>query len=85
MRSPCPETSPWTPTGRYGNAVAPGKYPTEMVGEKETVPDFFAARLALQRAGRAEDIIGAVQYLLSDASGYVTGQQLPVDGGRTIT
>ncbi len=74
--------------GRYGirvNAVAPGMYPTEMVGEQETVPDFFAARLALQRAGRAEDIIGAVQYLLSDASGYVTGQQLPVDGGRTIT
>jgi NAD(P)-dependent dehydrogenase (short-subunit alcohol dehydrogenase family) len=74
--------------GRYGirvNAVAPGMYPTEMVGGQEEPPDFFAARLALGRAGRAEDIIGAVQYLLSDASAYVTGQQLPVDGGRTVT
>jgi NAD(P)-dependent dehydrogenase (short-subunit alcohol dehydrogenase family) len=74
--------------GRYGirvNAVAPGMYPTEMIGGQEEVPDFFAARLALGRAGRAEDIIGAVQYLLSDASAYVTGQQLPVDGGRTVT
>ena len=84
MRSPCPETSPWTPTGRYGNAVAPGKYPTEMVGEKETVPDFFAARLALQRAGRAEDIIGAVRSALRRQR-LRDGQQLPVDGGRTIT
>jgi NAD(P)-dependent dehydrogenase (short-subunit alcohol dehydrogenase family) len=74
--------------GRYGirvNAVAPGMYPTEMVGGREEVPEFFADLLALKRAGRPEDIIGAVQYLLSAASAYVTGQQLPVDGGRTVT
>jgi len=67
------------------NAVAPGLFPTEMTGEPDEVPDFFSSRLALRRAGRAQDIVGAVQYLLSDASTYVTGQQLPVDGGRTIT
>jgi NAD(P)-dependent dehydrogenase (short-subunit alcohol dehydrogenase family) len=56
-----------------------------MTGGPEEMPDFFSSRLALRRPGRAQDIIGAVQYLLSDASAYVTGQQLPVDGGRTIT
>jgi NAD(P)-dependent dehydrogenase (short-subunit alcohol dehydrogenase family) len=49
------------------------------------VPEFLASRLAIQRAGRPEDMIGAVQYLLSDASTYVTGQQFAVDGGRTVT
>jgi NAD(P)-dependent dehydrogenase (short-subunit alcohol dehydrogenase family) len=67
------------------NAVAPGMFPTEMTGGREELPDFFSSRLALRRPGRPQDIVGAVQYLLSDASAYVTGQQLPVDGGRTIT
>jgi NAD(P)-dependent dehydrogenase (short-subunit alcohol dehydrogenase family) len=74
--------------GRYGirvNAIAPGMYPTDMIHGQEEVPEFFASRLAIQRAGRPEDMIGAVQYLLSDASTYVTGQQFAVDGGRTVT
>jgi NAD(P)-dependent dehydrogenase (short-subunit alcohol dehydrogenase family) len=74
--------------GRYGirvNAVAPGMYPTDMIGGEEEVPEFFASRLAIRRAGRPEDMIAAVQYLLSDASTYVTGQQFAVDGGRTVT
>jgi NAD(P)-dependent dehydrogenase (short-subunit alcohol dehydrogenase family) len=74
--------------GRYGirvNAIAPGMYPTDMIDGQEEVPEFFASRLAIQRAGRPEDMIGAVQYLLSDASTYVTGQQFAVDGGRTVT
>jgi NAD(P)-dependent dehydrogenase (short-subunit alcohol dehydrogenase family) len=74
--------------GRYGirvNAVAPGMYPTDMIDGQEEVPEFFASRLAIARAGRPEDMIGAVQYLLSDASTYVTGQQFAVDGGRTVT
>jgi NAD(P)-dependent dehydrogenase (short-subunit alcohol dehydrogenase family) len=74
--------------GRYSirvNAVAPGMYPTEMVDGRQDMPEFFASRLALRRVGCAEDILGAVQFLLSDASTYITGQQLAVDGGRTIT
>lgn len=35
--------------------------------------------------GRPEDLMGAVTYLLSDASAYVTGADLRVDGGYTIT
>jgi NAD(P)-dependent dehydrogenase (short-subunit alcohol dehydrogenase family) len=73
---------------RYGirvNSVAPGMFPTEMVDGREEVPDFLLSRLLVKRVGSAEDIVGAVQYLLSDASSYITGQQLVVDGGRTIT
>lgn len=74
--------------GRYGvrvNAVAPGLFPTEMTGGVADPPDFFADRLVLKRAGTPADIVGAVRFLLSDASAYITGQQLAVDGGRTVT
>ena len=77
-----------TQWGRHGirvNAVAPGMFPTQMIDHVEEPPEFFKQRLVLKRAGTAADILAAVQYLLSDASAYVTGQELAVDGGRTIT
>lgn len=74
--------------GRHGirvNSVAPGMFPTAMIGHVEEPPDFFRRRLVLPRAGTPGEMVAAVQYLLSDAAGYVTGQQLAVDGGRTVT
>ncbi|MDT3441871.1 SDR family oxidoreductase [Pseudofrankia sp. BMG5.37] len=74
--------------GRHGvrvNAVAPGMFPTEMVDGLAEPPGFFADRLVLKRTGTPGDIVDAVRFLLSDAAAYVTGQQLAVDGGRTIT
>jgi NAD(P)-dependent dehydrogenase (short-subunit alcohol dehydrogenase family) len=56
-----------------------------MIDHVQEPPEFFKQRLVLKRAGTPTDILGAVQFLLSDASAYVTGQQLAVDGGRTIT
>ena len=51
-------------------------------------PEFIrnlAARTALGRIGRNEEIVGPTLFLLSDDSSYVTGHSLAVDGGWTIT
>lgn len=74
--------------GRYNvrvNSVAPGWFPTAMVSFHQELPPWFTDRLVVKRYGEAADIVGAVTYLLSDAAAFVTGSELVVDGGRTIT
>lgn len=74
----------WSRHGITCNAIAPGFFPTPL-----TAPVFAdadrAARLAAQtcvgRNGRLEDLHGTAVFLASDASAYVTGQVLAVDGG----
>jgi NAD(P)-dependent dehydrogenase (short-subunit alcohol dehydrogenase family) len=67
------------------NAVAPGLFPTRMSAflEVDELRDLALATIPLHRPGRAEEIAGTVVYLASRAGGYVTGQVLAVDGGRT--
>ncbi len=64
------------------NAVAPGLIETAMT---EKMPDaareFLIKQAALGRAGKPEDVSGAVTFLCSDAAGFITGQTLVVDGG----
>jgi NAD(P)-dependent dehydrogenase (short-subunit alcohol dehydrogenase family) len=74
--------------GRYNvrvNSVAPGWFPTAMVSYHQQLPDWFVDRLVIKRYGEAGDIVAAIVYLLSDAAAFVTGVELVVDGGRTIT
>ncbi len=69
------------------NMVAPGTIETDINREMLADPAFRAAKLAgvpLRRAGRPEDVAGAVVYLASEAAGYVTGSTVTVDGGLTI-
>lgn len=67
------------------NAVAPGFVKTEMTGAmKEEVLTQALKAVPLNRIGEAEEIAEAVAFLAGDASAYITGQVLQVDGGLYI-
>ena len=66
------------------NAIAPGAILWPEHGKDAASQDALIARTPLGRIGNPEDIAGCVAWLLGDASGYVTGQTLRVDGGRGI-
>jgi len=76
----------WSPHGITANAIGPGFFPTELTAAVFDDPA-RAARNAAQtcvgRNGRLEDIDGPLVFLCSEASNYVTGQVLMVDGGFT--
>jgi enoyl-[acyl-carrier-protein] reductase (NADH) len=62
------------------NCIAPGPFLTDVSTvwrENET----YEQSLGLKRFGRPEEIVGTALYLASDASSYVTGQVIRVDGG----
>ncbi|WP_433365532.1 SDR family NAD(P)-dependent oxidoreductase [Streptosporangium sp. CA-115845] len=69
------------------NAIAPGGIATEASLNK-SVNLFAAEQIAQQcvkRAGQPSDLIGPLLFLASEASGYMSGQTLVVDGGKTMT
>ncbi|MCK4331554.1 MAG: SDR family oxidoreductase, partial [Dehalococcoidia bacterium] len=69
------------------NTVAPGLTKTQFSQALWSNPDILQGamgRTPMQRIGEPEEIVGAIIYLASDASSYVTGQVLAVDGGATI-
>lgn len=64
------------------NAVAPGFIATAMTDAlPEKVREELAAQIPLERLGSADDIANAVVFLASEASGYITGHVLSVNGG----
>jgi NAD(P)-dependent dehydrogenase (short-subunit alcohol dehydrogenase family) len=66
------------------NAISPGPFPPQSI--KENAPDFhskLADKVPMERIGLADEVGGAVQFLLSDAASYITGVNLPIDGGWT--
>ena len=67
------------------NAVAPGPIATSFIpGGDLRSPEawaFMSQRLLVERVGEPEDVAAAVSFLLSDEASFITGTQLPVDGG----
>jgi len=73
------------PRGILVNAIAPGLIDTPIL--RALTPERLAAQLALQptgKAGRPEDIAQAVAFLVSPQTGFITGQVLFVDGGKSL-
>ena len=74
----------WAAKGVRVNAIAPGYFETDLTAGMIASPAMSARLLAatpLGRFGTDSDIVGAAVFLASDASAYVTGQSLLVDGG----
>jgi NAD(P)-dependent dehydrogenase (short-subunit alcohol dehydrogenase family) len=66
------------------NAIAPGVIETPMTVSTRSDPtklERFMTRIPMQRVGKPEELVGAVLFLASSMSTYVTGVTLPVDGG----
>ncbi|QCK87370.1 SDR family oxidoreductase [Phreatobacter aquaticus] len=76
----------WSRRGITCNAIAPGFFPTPLTAPVFADPERSARnaeQTAIGRNGELSDLTGATVFLASDASAYVTGQTLAVDGGFT--
>lgn len=77
----------WARLGVRVNALAPGFFPSEMTNsmlDEEAGQRFVRRRTPLGRAGAPHELVGPLLFLASDASSYVTGHVLTVDGGYSI-
>ncbi len=73
----------WGPSGVRCNSVSPGPFPFVSQQQSQDWMDRINKRCPMGRVGRPEEIAGSVHFLLADASTYVTGHNLAVDGGWT--
>jgi NAD(P)-dependent dehydrogenase (short-subunit alcohol dehydrogenase family) len=74
----------WGPRGVRCNCVSPGPFPNPNI--QRDLPDFverLTQKVPLGRIGLADEMAGPVAFLLSDASSYINGHNLAVDGGWT--
>ncbi|HEY9294225.1 MAG TPA: SDR family oxidoreductase, partial [Microlunatus sp.] len=64
------------------NVVAPGFIETDMTAElSDELVAGYKKQVPLGRLGVTDDVTAAVEFLASDSAGYISGAQIPVDGG----
>jgi NAD(P)-dependent dehydrogenase (short-subunit alcohol dehydrogenase family) len=74
----------WATQGVRVNAIAPGVFRTPLNTKALDIPERYSAivgRTPMGRVGQVDELQGAAIFLASDASAFVTGQTIPVDGG----
>lgn len=75
------EAAPW---GIRVNAVAPGYTDTDMLNNMDAASRrTLIERVPLRRVGTPQEVARAIRFLATDASSYITGQIIAVDGGLT--
>lgn len=78
----------WSKFGITCNAIGPGYFPTALTAPVFSNPalvKLHADRTAIGRNGEVQDLNGVAIFLASDASAYITGQTIMVDGGYTAS
>lgn len=77
----------WGPSGVTVNCLAPGWFKTAqnaVLYENAEWVQYLSDRIPLRRPGNLDDLTGSLIFLASDASAYVSGQTLLVDGGISV-
>ncbi len=73
------------PKGIRANTICPGVIDTEMIHDtliaREEIKTALAKNTPLRRVGTAEDVADVAVFLASDASRFITGEEIVVDGG----
>jgi len=78
----------WSKFGITCNAMGPGYFPTALtapVFDNPALVKMHAERTAIGRNGEVQDLNGLAIFLASDASAYITGQTIMIDGGYTAS
>lgn len=66
------------------NSITPGPFPSEEVQKASKFIDELKDKTLLKKIGKPEDLAGAFTFLSSEASNYITGQNIIIDGGWTV-
>lgn len=77
----------WAPYGVNVNAIGPGYFETELTRKylsDPSVRDALLTKIPMKRFGQPEELIGTIIFLASEASTYVTGHTVYIDGGRLL-
>jgi NAD(P)-dependent dehydrogenase (short-subunit alcohol dehydrogenase family) len=77
----------WAPDGIRVNVLAPGRFLTPLTESEMSDPDKYAAfikNVPLGRIGKPEELREIAVWLASDASSFVTGSVIVIDGGQTL-